>query len=453
MAQQQTSEKQPKRRTWIWIILLIVVILIGGTAGFLYFGVINAPLELDDPQQMAAAAPMSAEERFRFSAADQSVQMKVSTADLWYFVLTNAGENFLDSINQELSAYSLSVSGCGIKLDENGAQLNLELFYKSIRLPAQVPFALEVSGNHFSLKPGSVKVGSISLPVEELLSSVELEQDIQLPVISNVTGISYEQDAVVLTGTMKEDLLSLLPPRRTVQRLAVFDQSWQSLAATLDTEEGYVALFSQLEQNPGEIEDLYDTMFMFAGYDITQAYLDSRMDFTKRAFPGIDFSSNEAKRAEMIKQENPLLVSLEQFFANVVSDYNGKIFKLIDGEFLKKLEPFHATRYGAGSYDDLFAVLDPQNFSLVLVDVENGYTKETPEFHRLAASNQEFTQPVDFKKTYILGLVFRSADGVPFLMYETNDQGSSGHGLALHLLTEEEVSALLVPEKFGVWTG
>ena len=92
MAQQQTSEKQPKRRTWIWIILLIVVILIGGTAGFLYFGVINAPLELDDPQQMAAAAPMSAEERFRFSAADQSVQMKVSKEDLWYFVLSAYGD-------------------------------------------------------------------------------------------------------------------------------------------------------------------------------------------------------------------------------------------------------------------------------------------------------------------------------------------------------------------------
>ena len=42
--------------------------------------------------------------------------------------------NKLNIINEELSAYSLSVSGCGIQLDEKGPQLNLELFYEDIRV-------------------------------------------------------------------------------------------------------------------------------------------------------------------------------------------------------------------------------------------------------------------------------------------------------------------------------
>lgn len=452
---EKSAEKKPKRRSRAGIVLLVILFLLIGTAGFLCYSILKAPIELDNPQQMAALEPMSAEERFRFSAADQTVQMKVSTADIWSFVLLNAGENFLDIVNQELSAYNLSVSGCGIRIDEKGPQLNLELFYKDIRMAAKVPLALEASGQHYSLKPAGVKLGVIPLPVEDLLSSVNMEFDFKLPVITDVTGISYEQDAVLITGTMKDDLQSLIPPRHTMHRLAVFDESWQFLAAALNTEEGYVSLLSYLEENPGKIEDIYSTMLVFAGYEIVQEYLHSHIDFTRRILPGVDFSSNEAKRAELMKQEDPLFSILERFFASVVSDYNGKVFSLSDGEFLKKLKPFHATNYGTGSYNALFEVLDPDSFFLVLVDAENGYTEKTPAFHMIAAGNQEFTQPVDFQKTYILGFVFRGVGGAPFLMYETKDQKSSGndYNLALRILSEEERSALQVPGKIGVWTG
>lgn len=451
MAKREKSEGKQKRRSRVGLVLLIILLLLLGTVGFLIFTVVKGEVALDDPQAMAAAAPMSAEERFSFSAADRTVQMRVGAADIWNFVLNNAGTDFLGLVNQELAAYSLRVSGCGIQIDESGAQLNLELFYEDIRVAAKVPFVVEANGQHFSLKPTGVKVGVISLPVEELLSSVVLEADLPLPVISNVTGISYGQDAILISGDMREDILSLIPPRHPLQRLAIFDESWQSFAAALDTEEGYTTLLTYLEQNPGKIEDLYSSMFMFAGYDITKEYLKDHMDLTQRVLPGADVSSIEEKRAELMKKENPLLAILERFFASVVSDYNGKIFKLIDGEYLKKLQPFHANRYGTGSYNDLYAVLNPDDFSLVLVDVENGYTEKTPEFHRLAASNQEFTQKVDFKKTYILGMTFRGVGRTPFLIYEINDNNE--RNLALHLLTEEELSSLHVPGKFGVWTG
>ena len=138
MAKREETEKQPKRRSRVGLVLLIILLLLAGTVGFIYYSASKAPVAVDDPRQMADLKPMDAQERFRFFAADQNVQMKVGSADIWNFVLTHAGEDFLNIINEELSAYSLSVSGCGIQIDEKGPQLNMELFYEDIRVVAKV---------------------------------------------------------------------------------------------------------------------------------------------------------------------------------------------------------------------------------------------------------------------------------------------------------------------------
>lgn len=55
MAHKEMPEKQPKRRSRAGIVLLILLLLLIGTAGFLYYNAVKAPLDLDDPQQMAAS--------------------------------------------------------------------------------------------------------------------------------------------------------------------------------------------------------------------------------------------------------------------------------------------------------------------------------------------------------------------------------------------------------------
>lgn len=455
MARKENPEKQPKRRSRVGLVLLIILLLLLGAAGFLFYSVCKAPAKLDEPQLMAASEPMPASERFRFSSADRTVQIKVEAADIWNFVLTHAGEDFLDMVNQELSAYSLSVSGCGIQIDEKGLQLNLELYYGDLRLVAKVPCTLEAAGQHFSFKPAGVKLGVVPLPVSDYLSSVKLEFDFQLPVISDVTGISYEQDAILIAGNIQEDIGSLILPEGKMYRAAVFSEALQPILDAVQTDAGYGALLAQLEQDPGSIEAIYRELFALAGAENTAEYLDSRMGLTQRVLPGIDFSALEASQAEMPEQVETLNTILERFFTSVVSDYNWKGFNLSDGEFLKKLKPFHPTNYGTGSYDALFEVLDPDAFFLVLVDAEDGFTRNTPSFDQLADETQQFTQPVDFSKTYILGCVFRSVDGDPLLMYETEVPlgDSYYHDIVIRALSEEDVNALKVPGKFGVWTG
>ena len=454
MGTREKTEKQPKHRSRVGVAVLVILILLLATAGYVFYSVTKAPIALDDPRKMAESAPMSPQERFSVSAADRTVQVKVEAADIWNFVLTHAGDDFLELVNRELSAYSVSVSGCGIQIDENGLQLNLELFYENIRVAARIPCTLEASGQHFSLKPSGVKVGVIPLPIQKLLSSVKLEYDFQLPIVSDVTEVSYDQDVILITGSMEADIRALHPTDGTVYRVAVFSEERQKDVDAFLTEAGYAALFSHLEQKPEDIEAFYSTMFTYAGPELTQEYLDNHMGLMERILPGIDYSAMEAERMKAKEEVAPLVAILERFFTSVVSDYNGKVFRLSDGEFLKKLKPFHPNNYGSGLYQDVYDVLDTDAFFLVLVDVDNGYIRKTPVFSKLADENQQFTQPVDFEKTYILGFVFRSIDGDPFLMYEAEcGTGDSAYrDIVLRPLTEENVSALQIPGKFGVWT-
>lgn len=453
MEKNEISNKKSKRRSKGAIVLLILLLLLVGAVSFLYYSVVKAPLELDNPQQMAASAPMSVEERFRFFSAEQTVQVRMDAADIWSLILAHTGNDFLDTINEKLSSYPVSVSGCAIRMDEDGLRMDLELFYGNTRLVTRVPCELEISGHHISLTPIAVKLGVIPLPVGGLLSSVKLEYDLQLPVLSDVTQLSFVRDGLLLTGTMEQDFRSLVPRDKTLDYAKVFCESMQFLADSLQTGEGYTALMSRLEQEPGLIETLYRDLFILAGSEVRAEYLESRYGLTQRFFPGIDFTAVTAEHEAINEQINTQSVSLTQFFTKLVNDYNDKNFRLSGGEFLQNGKPFQAAQYGAGEYDALFELLNPDSFFLIIVDAENGYIRKTSSFYKITDENQQFSQPVDFNKTYILGCVFRSVTDDPFLMYETEvNEGSSYYReIVLVPLTDEEVSALQVPGVFGVW--
>jgi len=455
MAKREKTENQPKRRSHVGIILLILLLLLAGGVGFLYYSVVKAPLELDDPLQMAASAPMSPEERFRFFSDDRTVQVRMDAADLWSLIVAHFGTDFQDVINEELSSYDLTLSGCAIRMSGEGLQVDLELFWRDTRLVAKVPCALEVTGRHITLTPTGAKLGVISLPVGGLLSSLKLEYDLALPVISDVTQVSFAEDALLLTGSMEQDIRTLVPLDEKLYQTAVFSNSLQSLADALQTEAGYASLMSHLEQNPGDAEALYRQLFVMNSHEDTEEYLDSRFGLTQRFFPGIDFGALEPEQVALSEQRTTLNRSLEQFLTKVVSDYNEKKFRLSDGEFLRSGKPFQAAQYGGVEYDTLFQVLDPESLFLILVDAEDGFVRKTSSFYRMVDENQEFTQEVDFNKTYILGFVFRSVDGDPFLMYESEIHVGNAYVRKIKLipLTEEAVSELQVPGKFGVWTG
>lgn len=454
MAQYEISEKEKSGFPFGVILLVLLLLLVAGTAGYLYYSVVKAPLELDDPHKLAASEPMDPAERFRFSAADETGQVRLDKGDLWHLILENTGGDFLDTINRELEAYSLTVSGCAIRIEEEGLQLDLELYYKEIRLVVKVPCTLEISGHRLSLMPTGVKLGILRLPVEQLLSSVKLEYDLVLPVISDVTQVMLARDAIVLSGPLEPELRNLAPSQNRQNRAAAFCAVRWPMAQVLHTQAGYEEVLTQLERDPGSVEGVYRELFTLAAPKDREAYLESRMGMTQRFFPSIHFSAVAAEQAEMQEQLDGISLAMDQFFTKAVNDFNEKNFLLSGGIFYKNGQPFRAAQYGAGEFDDLFQVLDPESFFLVLVDAEDGFVRKTSSLYRIVNAYQQFTQEVDRNKTYILGMVFRGVDGENYLMYETEIQGDNTYyrEIVLQPLTQEEAAQLQVPGKFGVWT-
>ena len=444
-------EEQKKKRSPAGIILLILLALLIGAGVYLYYTVCKAPVALDDHKALAAAEPMTAGERFTFSA-DGTAQVKLDKRDFWSLVYRYAGEDFLDVVNGELSSYGLTVTGCGIDLQEEGLGLNLELLYKEKRLVAKVPCDLSFSGRRISLSPAGVKVGIVSLPVKGLLSNLKIEYDLTLPVISQVTSLSFQKDALILTGPV-EDIRSLAPEEDALSRTAIFSEALQYLAKAFVDEEEFDALLAGLEKDPGWAEDLYRDLFLLAGPEGTQSYLDSRYGLTERFFPGIDFDAVAENQTTLTAELDRNSTVLHQFFTEIVNLYNEKRFRLSDGEFLLNKAPFVPSQHGSGKYDELFAILDPEDCFLILVDAEDGFIRKTSSFYRMCDENQQFTREIDVNKTYILGLVFRGVAGDPFLLYETEIQQNNTYSRSFRLvsLTEEDVSNLRQEGKFGVW--
>lgn len=453
MAQHETSQKRSRQHSGGGILALILILLIAGTIGYIYYAAVKAPLELDDHQKLASSAPMDAADRFTFSQ-DGTVQVKLDKRDIWHMIVSFAGPDFLDLVNDEISSYGLTVTGCAIHMDEDGLRLELELYFKDTRLVAKAPCELQVTGERFKLVPTGVYLGVIPLPVSGLLSSIPLEYELTLPVISRVDQISFETDTIVLTGIM-EDLSLLAPPVEKLQSFLVFTENPPALAEQLLTQAGRETLTADLETGSVAVEDLYRELFTLAVSADADAYLITRLGLTQQFFPGIDFDAVAADRAAMEADISGVSIQLEQFFTKAVNDYNEKRFVLSNGQFLKNWVPFQAAQYGGEAYASLFQILDPESVFLVLVDAEDGHIRKTSSFERMVDKNQKFTQEVNYTKTYILGCVFRGIDGRPYLMYEseTHENNTYYRVIKLVSLTEEETAALQVPGVFGVYIG
>ena len=449
----EVSENKPKKRSRVGLVLLVLFLILAGAAGYLYYTVCKAPLELDDPQALVSAAPMSAGDRFAFSA-DGTAQVKLDKADLWYLLLEQAGGDFLDKINAELQPYELSVSGCAIHIDETGILLNLELYYKEIRLVAYVPCTVEVSGRNMTLTPAGVKLGVISLPVENLLASFNLDYELILPVITEVKEFRLEQGAFVLTGPMEQDVLALIPDEEKLQLAAIFSTQQQTLVDYLRTRTDLTEVWSHLEKNPTDVEKLYQGLFALADPRVTDKYMDNCNDMAQRFFPGMNFSATAEEQVALIRQGSILTSGLEQLLIDMVSYYQDMVLRMQNGEFMLNGRPFRIAEYGEVRYLTLFGTLDPEAMFIVLLDVEDGYAAESPYINWVINTTQQFTQEVQLNKSYVLGYVFRSVDGEPYVIYEAEvtDGDTTTRAIVKRPLTEETVAALQVPGKIGILT-
>ena len=458
MSDQPKKASHPVLRC-IGIILLILVLIIGGSLGFLYYTCKTDTVTVDNPAALAAQAPMPASRRFVFDAAGETAQITLEKSDLWWLLLPEMGENFLEDVNKELERYQLRVTGYGFNITDKGIIVDLEAMYQSIRLPVHILTALDFDASGFSLSLTKASLGPFRLPVADLLRSINAQVDVDWPVITDVTDTQYRQDAVLLTGTLTQDMFSCVQQACQNDAIGWFSTSHQDILRTAEADDGFRELLPGLEQDPGSIETLYHDLFIMAQVSEYEDYMTATRNLPYRFFPGIDHDGweeeNDAFRAKWVYYN----VVVDKLVTQVSHDFNNRRFSLKNGAFYLKKSPFDVLSYftddTAQKIQQLFNIIDREKFHLVLVGSIDGYDVDSPVLNKVCDKKQQLTQDLDRKEAYPVGCVFQGLNGEYFLRYESMKISGSGNQVSKWLktvpLSEAEYTALVQEGKIGVW--
>lgn len=460
MSNQSNKTPHPVLRT-IGMILLVILLILGGSVGYLYYTITTDALTIDDPAALAAQAPMPASERFVFDAANETAQISLEKSDLWWLLLPEMEENFLETVNRELEAYQLRVSGYGFDITENGIRIDVEAMYKSLRLPVHIQTSLDVDGSGFSLTLTEAKLGPIRLPAAGLLRTADFRLDVNWPVVTDITDVSYRQGTVLLTGTLTQDMLSCAQKGCQNDAIGWFCTSRQDTFRVAQAAEGYRELLPGLEQDPGSVETLYHELFTLALVTEYEEYMEAAGNLPHRFFPGIDYDGLEAESDSIRDQWVFANVMADKLVAEVSIDFNNRRFSLKNGEFYHGKSVFDPLNYFGGDtalkMEQLFNIVDRDKFHLILVGSIDGYAVDSPVLNKVCAKKQQLTQDLDRKEAYPVGCVFQGVNGEYFLRYESMEHLNNGSKISKFLktvtLTEAEYNSLVQEGKIGVWIG
>ena len=437
-------------------ILVLMILLIIGVG---YYSITTDTVTVDDPAALAAQAPMPASRRFAFDAAKETAQISLEKSDLWWLLLPEMEENFLDDVNRELENYHLRVTGYGLDITEKGVCIDLEAMYRSVRLPVHILTSLDFDASGFSLTLAKAKLGLFRLPVGKLLSAVDVRIDVDWPVVTDITDVAYRQDTLLLTGTLTQDLLSFVQDACRNDVIGWFSTSHQAVFRAAREEDGFRELLPGLEEDPGSIEALYHDLFTLAeGYEY-EDFMEETRELSHRFFPGIDYAGLEEERHSVRAEWTFYNDLVDKLVTQVSSDFNNRRFRLKNGEFYLRNSEFDVLNYFTGDaaldMQQLFHIIDQDQFHLILVGSINGYAVKSPVLNWVCDKEQQLTRELNRNEAYPAGCVFRGLNGEYFLRYESMQILEGGSQTAKLLktvtLSEAEYASLIQEGKIGVW--
>ena len=443
----------------IGVFLLTTLLIIGGSICFLYFAVTTNPLTIDDPAALAEQTPMPASRRFVFDADKETAQIRLDKSDLWWLLLPEMEENFLDDVNRELENYQIRVTGYGFNITKKGIIIDLEAMYQSVRLPVHIHTLMDFDASGFTMTLTKAKLGPFRIPAGDFLSAMDVRLDVDWPVITDITDVAYHLDTVVLTGTLTKDMLSCVQEACKNDAIGWFSTSHQAVFRAGREENGFRELLPKLEKDPGSVEKLYHDLFTMAQVYEYEDFMKASKNLSHRFFPGIDFSALEAENDAVRAQWVLCDVMMDKLVTQVSKDFNSRQFSLKNGAFYLKKNVFDPLNYFTGDtalkMQQLFHVIDQDQFRLILVGSINGYAVKSPALNRICAKDQELTQELNRKDAYPIGCVFRGRNGEYVLRYESMKISGTGSEttkvLKTVILSEAEYDSLAQEGKIGVW--
>lgn len=443
----------------IGICLMVILLMAGGSVGLLYYSITTDAVTIEDPAALAAQAPMPASRRFVFDAAKETAQVCLDKSDLWWLLLPDMGENLLEEVNRELENYQLRIEGYGLRITEKGIWIDLEARYQSVRLPVHILTALDFDDSGVSVTFTKARLGFFRLPAAGLLKAVDVRIEADWPVITEVTDVAYQQDTVLLTGTLTQDMLSCVQKSCHNNAIGWFSTSHQDVFRAARTEDGFKELLPGLEQDPGSIETLYHDLFTLAQGNEYENLMKVSRNLPHRFFPGIDYASLETERDAVRGEWTFYNTLVDTLVTQVSKDFNNRRFSLKNGAFYLRGSVFDVRTYFTGEtgqdLQQMFRFLDPEKFQLVLVGSIDAYDKKTPVLSQICDTEQALTQQLNRKGSHPVGCIFRGINGEYFLRYETmvitGRENKVSKSMKTVSLTDAEYDSLIQEGKIGVW--
>ena len=443
----------------ISITLLVLLLIIGGSLCFLYFSITKDTVTIDDPVALAAQPPMPAAQRFVFDAGNETAQISLNKSDLWWFLLPEMEENFLESVNEALQDYQLCITGYGLDITEAGVYIDFEAMYQSVRIPLHILTDWNVDASGVSVNLSKAKLGPISLPVKKLLSSVQVRMDIDWPVVADITDVAYRQDTVLLTGTLNQDMLSCAQEGCKEDAIGWFSENHQTAFRAAREDDGYRGLLPGLEADPGSVETLYHALFTMAMDYEYEDFMEASKNLACRFFPEIDYDGLQQERDAYREQWTYYDALADKLVTDISKDFNNRRFSLKNGEFYFRNTVFDVLGYftndTAVEMQQMFNIIDHEKFRLVIVGSINGYSVNSPILSSICGQNQQLTKELNRSKAYTVGCVFQGRNGQYFLRYESMKISGQNNQMTKWLktaaLTAEEYASLIQEGKIGVW--
>jgi len=448
----------------VFLVLLLALLLFGALSlfGFSY----------DDQAALLAQAPMSAQERYTFHAAERTVDVDVDSSDI-LFILSQAGEITPAALQSQLKAYGVDLSKYGLSLEKYGIRFedgaSVTLLFKwlgFIPIPLQLDADASLVNGELNLQITRVHITKLTaVSVKTLgekfgLDTEQLSYQISLkdlnPWLSDAQNVSFSDGNMVLTYGIGEELFSEV---RTdayfaqhsvyyidgIRELTIFLNAFSEKEGTLKLGDDFTALLESLEADPGMIEDVRINCLSLAyPYHANKTFEGEKGSYLTRFLPNVTQEAVTARHEELYSLYEERVMLMGKFIQDLNKLYQNEGISYSDAALLNagtgETLVLSQIVEDYSPYESFLSEADSR-FMLCNGDIQAiAFGLETPLKH--LPHDQNATYPgLDKDQVYMVLLLTRMKNGQPAFVY----LAVTLTAVIVDPISEEEYSAYMEP--------
>lgn len=282
------------------LVLLLVVLFVVIPVGYFLI----ADFDYYDPYAPGFYQPMASEERFSFSPGEDSMELRLDKADLyWYAEQMMGGEDLYSELNKALSYVGFTLDKTGVDIRQDGIFLCARVRWKGlVPIPVGCTAELRQLGEDTIADIRSVHLGKwITLSADQLARfwdgelSFKPELKEEHPFFALCRKVTTSEGAVVFSCHMPEEwLLEKMPPVLSDYTIMLDfvkpEDIDPSLVAMLHYTEGdrtgIDAILRSFADDPAGFEQFKKDYLAIAGVYAVSGYF-QQSDWNARFFPTI----------------------------------------------------------------------------------------------------------------------------------------------------------------------